>query len=74
MNANREKLKDAFTFSLGGQTLGSAACPIPAIDDRRINAAIAERLGRCPENQPDTSEELRSFWNRLWRGALRRAA
>ena len=48
--------------------------PVILIEIAYFNAAIAERLGRQPENQPDTAEELRSFWDRLWQRALRRAA
>ena len=66
MNANVRTRNDNFSFSLGAQSLKASHSPMPVVADDRINRAIAERLGKRPDNQPDTGEELQSFWYRLW--------
>jgi len=74
MNSQNQKTRDAFAFSEGGIKIRSSYAHVPQIPDDRINARLTERLRAPPEDQPDTAEELRSFWERLWSLAFRRAA
>ena len=50
--------RDAFTFSLGGMTAVASHVAAPIVADDEINKAWDERLGRGPENRPDTVQLL----------------
>jgi hypothetical protein len=66
-------MRDPFTFSKGATTLKSAHTFTPQVSSEHINSAIAERLKPLPDNQPDTSEAMLSFWGRFWIRAWRKA-
>ena len=74
MTAKQTITRDAFTLSHGAATLRSPMGFVPQVSSDRINAAIAKRLEPLPENQPDTGEEMLTFWGRFWVRALRKAA
>ncbi len=74
MTSDKTNKRDAFTLSEGGATLKSSPAFVPQVSSDRINDAIAKRLEPVPENQPDTNEEMLSFWGRFWIRRLRRAA
>ncbi len=66
MNATKKHSRDPFTFSLRGVAAKSSFTFIPVTRDDRINKAWDDRLGRPRVDQPDTEEELPSFWGRFW--------
>ena len=74
MDRLTKKARDAFAFSRGGLTARSSLALIPAIAHDRINQALDEKLKASQEDQPETGQELNSFWGRFWLRARRRAA
>ena len=66
--------RDAFTFSLGGMTTITSFTAAPAIDQDRLNRAIAERQGGAPEDQPSTAREIENFCARYFAPGCRDAA
>lgn len=74
MTANKILKRDPFALSEGATKLKSSHALVAQISSDHINAAIARRLKPLPENQPDTSDEMLSFWGRFWIRALRKAA
>ena len=66
--------RDPYAFSLRGLRAMNGFMFTPALAEDRINQAHAERLRQPPEDQPDTGEEIRSFWGRLWLQRRNRAA
>ena len=73
MTAKKMRMRDAFTFSLGGMSAKSPYILTPAVAHDRINKALDERLRQAQQDQPDTAREL-SSWGRFWLRAKRRAA
>ncbi|MEO1202303.1 MAG: hypothetical protein AAFX10_06330 [Pseudomonadota bacterium] len=74
MTTNNRPKRDPFTLSAGATTLKSAQAFVPQVSSDQLNSAIAERLTPLPDNQPDTGDEMLSFWGRFWFRARRRAA
>lgn len=66
--------RDSFAFSLRGMQTMNSFMFAPALEQDRINKALAARLAQPPEDQPDTGKEIRSFWGRLWLQRRNRAA
>jgi len=58
--------RDAFTFSLRGMTTIASFTAAPAIAHDRINKAWDERLGRNPEDQPNTALEIENVLARYF--------
>ena len=74
MTNKTKPARDAFAFSLGGISAVSSFFITPAVADDLINEARDERLRKLPEDQPDTAEELKTFWGRFWLFRRRRRA
>lgn len=74
MTTENTLTRDPFTLSKAVANLKSSQGPTVQISSDHINEAIAKRLQPLPENQPDTSDEMLSFWGRFWFRALRKAA
>lgn len=66
MNARNNHSRDAFTFSLRGVAAKSSFTFMPVTRDDRINMAWDDKLDRPQVDQPDTEQELPSFWGRFW--------
>jgi hypothetical protein len=65
--------RNAYTHSLGGQSVKSSFALVPAIAHDRINTALDDKF-KVHDDQPDTEKEMNSFWGRFWLRTPRRAA
>ena len=74
MSKKAKPARDAFTFSLGGMSTKSPFVVLPAIAHDAMNKALDEKRSQSQEDQPDTAEEIGTFWGRFWLHKRRRPA